>query len=249
MNSALVEGIRPPARPRAKRPRQLSVEPSGGTWLWATPPCEWTAGPWSWCRAVRGRGRARARARRRGRGRSAWAAAACRAARRFRTSARSIQPPSPAIVTAAIAGAARTTTSGARRPCAPDHERGDDEDPQRVRHRDRQAQPNRVDRRSARPDEVRRHQGLAVAGRQGVARAEGERGRDREEQDERGEVALAEDRRHVAAADPARDGARARHRGRQPAPRPRPARRARASPPGRSPTSRRARPTGRRAAG
>jgi hypothetical protein len=35
MNRALVEGIRPPARPRAKRPRQLSVEPSAGTWLWA----------------------------------------------------------------------------------------------------------------------------------------------------------------------------------------------------------------------
>ncbi len=50
-----------------------------------------------------------------------------------------------------------------------------------------------------------------MAGRQGVARAEGERGREREEQDERGEVALAEDRWHVAAADPAGDRARACH--------------------------------------
>ena len=51
--------------------------------------------------------------------RRAGAASVDLAASRRRTSAMSIQPPIATIVTAAMTGAPRTTTSGGNRPCAP----------------------------------------------------------------------------------------------------------------------------------
>ena len=38
MSRALVDGIRPPARPRTNRLRHEIVVPAGGRWLWLTPP-------------------------------------------------------------------------------------------------------------------------------------------------------------------------------------------------------------------
>ena len=60
----------------------------------------------------------------------------------------------------------------------------------------------------ARPDEVGGHQRLAVPGRQGMPGAEGGRGQQRHQQDERREVGRAEDRRQVAALDAAGHAAR-----------------------------------------
>ena len=137
ISSALVDGIRPPARPRTKRLRQLSVEPAGGRWLWATPPwlCSrpwsWSA-PWAWSwRLGRGRwscgracgaaarGRARASCRARGRGHALGAvviapraAAGPHRGASSRRSTRSTPRRRPAP--------ARMTTSGGRSPLRPD---------------------------------------------------------------------------------------------------------------------------------
>ena len=120
------------------------------------------------------------------------------AERRRRPSPSSIQPPIATIETAATTGADRRRGPAAG-PLRPDDQRGEDEDAERVRERDRQPEPGRVERRPARPDEVGGHQRLAVAGRQRVAGAQGRGGQDRDQQDERREVGGAEDRRQVAA--------------------------------------------------
>ena len=63
-----------------------------------------------------------------------------------------------------------------------------------------------MERRPARPDEVGRHQRLAVPGRQGVTGPQRGRRQDRHEQDDRRQVRGPEDRRQVAAAHAARHG-------------------------------------------
>ena len=209
ISSALVEGIRPPARPRTNRPRQVIVVPAGGRWLWRDAAVAVLAGgrgSWSWLVVVRRAVRMRVR---RARPRPP------RIRQRRRPSLTSIQPPIATIEIAATTGADRTTTSGGRNPCGADDERGKDEDPERVRDRHRQPEADGVERRPARPDEVGGHQRLAVARRQRVAGAEGGRGQERDEQDERRQVgrcgrSTAGRRRHAA-----RDtGGRRRDRGR-----------------------------------
>ena len=90
-------------------------------------------------------------------------------------------------------------------PLRADHDRRQHEDPERVRDRHRQPESGGVERRPARPDEVGRHERLAVAGRQGVPGPERARGQDRDQQHDRRQVGRAEDRRQLAAGHAARD--------------------------------------------
>ena len=68
ISSALVDGIRPPARPRTNRLRHEIVVPAGGRWLWLTPPWLWTPGRRRVARRVRAS---------RGRGRRSWSWCGC----------------------------------------------------------------------------------------------------------------------------------------------------------------------------
>ena len=85
-----------------------------------------------------------------------------------------------------------------------DHDRREHEDPDRVRQADGQAKSKRVEGRAPCPNEIRRHQGLAVARGQGMAGTQGSRGHDGQQQDERGQVRFPKDRRQLPA-DPAGD--------------------------------------------
>ena len=171
IRSALVEGIRPPARPRTNRLRQVIVVPAGGqvgvgdaavavgagvagrpsscprSSAWS---CPWSwASSWSW----RAGGPLRPPA-----------PAGDDDPRRPASSRRSPgsrSPPRPAPTARrhrATARPRRRSTSAART-----------QDPERVRQRHRQPEADGMDGRPARPDQVGGHQGLAVAGRQRVA--------------------------------------------------------------------------------
>ena len=124
----------------------------------ATPPWECSSGcSWS-CSVVVARDRAR--------GAVGVARSARVAEPRGTASSRRSPRSSPPTTT----GAARATTSGGSNPCAPTTRRSQHEDAERVGDRHRQPETRRVERRTAGPDEVGRHQRLAVAGRQGMAR-------------------------------------------------------------------------------
>ena len=209
MISALVEGIRPPARPRANSPRQLIVDPAAGRWrvadaavavlagAGASGPCSCSC---SWevlvalfvdvvtCVLVIVRMPVSCD----GRG------SGCQPAADLPRE----HPP-----------ADREDRHGRDHRGAPDHDvrrqhslRADDEarqheDPERVRDRDREPKADGVKRRAARADKIGRHQRLAVPGRQGMAGAQAESGQDRQRA-RTGSGRLAEDRRQLPA-DPA----------------------------------------------
>ena len=210
MIRALVEGMSPPASPSANRPRQLIVDPAGGTWEWRTPP---------WLCSGRGHGRA------------AWSwSSACswscscacpwscddrrRSARATATDLAGEHPP-----------ADREDRHRRDHRGNPDHdvgrqhalgahdERREHEDPERVRDRHRQPEADRVERRPARADEVGRHQRLAVPRRQRMTGAEA----NAVASDRRATSGVRSTSRKIAgssAADPARDRAGDRRSGR-----------------------------------
>ena len=208
ISSALVDGIRPPARPSTNRLRHEIVVPAGGRWLWATP-------PWL-CAAMRGRRgvmvvvvvvvvRRCARGPRRDRGRAGApplrrAPANGAAPRRTASSRRSHDRDR-----GHDQGADRTTTSGGRTPWAPTTSAASTRIPSVCDSVTDKPEPGGVERRSPGPDQVGRHQGLAVAGRQGMARTERGGRQERHEQHDRRQVRGPEDRRQLATADAAGD--------------------------------------------
>ena len=80
-----------------------------------------------------------------------------------------------------------------------DHDRREDQDPDGVRQADRQSETERMTGCPPRPDEIRGHQGLAMARRQSVARPQTGRRDQREHEHERGQLGRAEDLRQFAA--------------------------------------------------
>ena len=215
ISRALADGIRPPARPRTKRFRQVSVEPAGGRWLWAMPP--WLCRP-----AAAGSCSEESSC-------LPWASACVVVLLVLvrvlvvvlgRVGRASAMRPAPAFRLGHDHPAAdgedrdgrdhrRCPNDEVRRqdPLRTDDQRGEDQDPDGVRQRHRQAQPGRMKRRSARADEIRRHQRLAMAGRQCVTRAKGRGGQQRDEQDDRRQVRGSEDRGQLTARNAAGNGA------------------------------------------
>ena len=158
ISRALVDGIRPPARPRTNRLRHVIVEPAGGRWLWRTPPwlcsparprgarwCVW-AGSWSWSCSCGCRGRS-------------WSCscrASCVRGRRPPSPPRRA-PPAPQLAEQHPAADdddrdrrhdRRRANDQVRRehPLRPDDQRGQHQDPDRVRHAHGQPEAERVQR-------------------------------------------------------------------------------------------------------
>ena len=238
ISRALVDGISPPARPRTNRLRQVMVEPAGGRWRVADAAVLVVA------RLVLGFDRVGVVVRVVVRvvvclgvvvvvRRAAWSWACPAAAARCRGR----RAPAPDLAEQHPAADHDDRDRGHDRRRPHDHDVGRPGRPGRRRRRPRArgsrwcatASPRVRDPTAwsggpARPDEVGGHQGLAVAGRERVAGAEADRGQQREQQHDRGEVGGAEDRRQLA------------RRSRRPAPTPsgrrgRPTRPARPAPP------------------
>ena len=201
IRSALVEGIRPPASPRAKSPRQVIVVPAAGRWLCRTPPWLCSFGSRALVRVVvvlvlvlvvvfvrLGVGTL---------------------VRSSRATATDLPDQHPAAdEDDGARGKDRRGPDhhiGRQEPLGADDHRRQGQDAERVRDRDRQTETDGVEWRAAGADQVGGHQRLAVAGREGMPGAECEGREDRCQEDERREVGRSQDRWQIAGQHPTRD--------------------------------------------